>query len=651
LHGGANLQDATASSHPAAEKGSTLWFPAGVGGLLVKYINDSDASGLAATYKGGTNAVIERLRLQCAGDRAVAAGKYGIESRAGIVLRDVIVRGFGDHGIYIRASLSGSDGVAFGNANKSVLQNVQAVRNAGDGFRLAGNDANCISLVSCIGLDNGGWAFFDDGLITNTYVGCLSEGDDAGAFKTVRATPHIFIGCHSEGGLCEMDGACTVIGGTVGQSSLHAPTSTAFVMDNGLAVRQGYRHRNVKGATVIGSQMGTTDPDMAAFAWGRDDNQAYRDYKFVYNPRGGGGYWGPQYAGSGATVGYQLPDGVTNSGRGFAIEFPRGICIGDLLGNQNKLWSLGGAAPTSGSWSAGDVVWNNAAAANDALGWRCTASGSPGTWEAIVAGSGRCSFTSSAGIAAGANFAQFGYNSTYGAFTIGGGSSFDYFLFNSALGNVMSVAAGSTTARFWGQVQVGGTIVFDNAGALQAAALPNGTVTYAKIQNVAASRLLGNAGGTAGAPAEIGLGAGLAFTGGNLAVAGALSPTSLAAAGAVTSSSATAGMGYASGAGGTVTQATSKSTGVTLNKVCGQVTLNAAALAASTTVTFVLTNSAIAAGDILILNHVSGGTAGSYALNAQCGAGTASINVRNISGASLSEAIVVGFALHKATTA
>jgi len=109
--------------------------------------------------------------------------------------------------------------------------------------------------------------------------------------------------------------------------------------------------------------------------------------------------------------------------------------------------------------------------------------------------------------------------------------------------------------------------------------------------------------------------------------------------------------GYITGEGGTVTQATSKSTGVTLNKKCGQITLNGAALAANTTVSFTLTNSTIAATDLLVLNHVSAGTAGSYALNAQAGAGSASINVRNITAGSLSEAIVIGFAVIKAVTA
>ena len=109
--------------------------------------------------------------------------------------------------------------------------------------------------------------------------------------------------------------------------------------------------------------------------------------------------------------------------------------------------------------------------------------------------------------------------------------------------------------------------------------------------------------------------------------------------------------GYVTGDGGTVTQSTSKSTGVTLSKKCGQITLHNAALAADTTVSFTLTNTTIAATDLLVLNHVSGGTAGSYLLNAQCAAGSASINVRNITAGSLSEAIVIGFALVKAVTA
>jgi hypothetical protein len=124
------------------------------------------------------------------------------------------------------------------------------------------------------------------------------------------------------------------------------------------------------------------------------------------------------------------------------------------------------------------------------------------------------------------------------------------------------------------------------------------------------------------------------------------------AIGAVTSTGATAGVGYSSGAGGTVTQATSKSTGVTLNKVTGQITMNNAALASAAKVSFVVTNSAVVATDIITANVVSGGTANAYrAAVTAVGAGSFTVTVENITAGSLSEAPVIGFAVIKGVTA
>ena len=109
------------------------------------------------------------------------------------------------------------------------------------------------------------------------------------------------------------------------------------------------------------------------------------------------------------------------------------------------------------------------------------------------------------------------------------------------------------------------------------------------------------------------------------------------------------GIGYATGAGGTVVQATSKTTGVTLNAACGQITMSNATLLPSTIVSFTLTDTVVAATDVLVLNHISGGTPGSYGLNAQCAAGSATINVRNNTAATLAEAIVLQFADIKAS--
>jgi len=117
-------------------------------------------------------------------------------------------------------------------------------------------------------------------------------------------------------------------------------------------------------------------------------------------------------------------------------------------------------------------------------------------------------------------------------------------------------------------------------------------------------------------------------------------------------SSGVDGIGYSTGAGGTVTQITSKATGVTLNKICGAITLNNAALNTMTAVTFIVTCSACAVGDVVRVNHSSAGTSGAYLVGVSAiGAGSFSITVFNCSGGSLSEAIVVSFSIGKAVSA
>lgn len=120
---------------------------------------------------------------------------------------------------------------------------------------------------------------------------------------------------------------------------------------------------------------------------------------------------------------------------------------------------------------------------------------------------------------------------------------------------------------------------------------------------------------------------------------------------AIRTSSTTAGIGYNTGAGGTVTQATSKTTGVSLSRSCGTITLNAASLAAGTSVSFTFTNTAIAATDLVVMVHDSAGTLGAYSINVTPAAGSATVTVRNNTAGALAEAIVLRFAVIKAVTA
>ena len=77
----------------------------------------------------------------------------------------------------------------------------------------------------------------------------------------------------------------------------------------------------------------------------------------------------------------------------------------------------------------------------------------------------------------------------------------------------------------------------------------------------------------------------------------------------IKSTSATAGIGYATGAGGTVTQLTGRTTGVTLNTVTGAITLFSqinTAVSGATAQSFTVTNSAVAATDVVRVSQKSG---------------------------------------------
>jgi len=114
-------------------------------------------------------------------------------------------------------------------------------------------------------------------------------------------------------------------------------------------------------------------------------------------------------------------------------------------------------------------------------------------------------------------------------------------------------------------------------------------------------------------------------------------------------------IGYSAAAQGAVTQLTDKATGVTLNKSAGRITMNNAALAGATAVSFVLTNSAISANDTIIVNvgsNTTGSAAGAYVVYVSyMVAGSALITLRNLTAAtSYSEAVVINFSIiHGAT--
>jgi len=108
------------------------------------------------------------------------------------------------------------------------------------------------------------------------------------------------------------------------------------------------------------------------------------------------------------------------------------------------------------------------------------------------------------------------------------------------------------------------------------------------------------------------------------------------------------GLGYGTGSGGSVTQGTSRTTGVTLNKTNGAITMFTA-VGSAIAATFTVTNSTVAATDTIIVNQKSGTNLYVFLVTAVA-AGSFNITFYTTGGIA-SDAPVINFSVIKAVTA
>lgn len=143
---------------------------------------------------------------------------------------------------------------------------------------------------------------------------------------------------------------------------------------------------------------------------------------------------------------------------------------------------------------------------------------------------------------------------------------------------------------------------------------------------------------------------GITIIRGNLTAAG-----DVLGSGAVTTKSATKGVGYATGSGCAVTQATNRTTGVTCTGMSGAITTSTASLAAEATAKFTVTNTSIAIGDTVVVSQQSGSDGGGTIVHVTTvAAGSFQIAVHNgnvAAGTAETGAIIINFAVIKAVSA
>jgi hypothetical protein len=585
---------------------TVLRWAANTTGIRVQRFNTSGATTLdAATHSGGDASVIQRLYLKGAYS-GIEGEFHGIHLRARATIRDCYIENFQGDGIHIKASAAGTPE---GNANNFEITRA-FVASCRNGLYVEGGDVNAGTIRALDSNYNRMWGVNDNSFLGNSYIGCHTAGNALGAYRTTNLNAaNVIIGCYSEGD----QPASSLSQRTLTLGGLHAAGLT--------------------GGAYIRADLGETKFDkvrvLSDFA---AEGQCifFNDVSAV-NGKSVGGFSGYftgilskvySTAGMGYVQAWSAANGdepLTLKAQSVAFEI-----VGAQVGKfQSDGLHVTGVGAFSGALAASN--FSGSASGTNTGDQTITLTG-----DVTGSGTGIFAATISAGAVSLSKMANLAANSIIGNNT--SSAATPVALTASQVKTLLGLAAIATSSS--------------------GADLTASTVTFAKIQNVSATaRLLGRASAGAGIIEELGLAGGLTISGTNLSL-GAITPTAVLSIGAVTTSSPTAGNGYATGAGGTVTQATSKSTGVTLNKVCGQITLNAAALAASTSVGFTLTNSAIAATDVVIVNIASGATGDSYQATIDAvAAGSCRISLRNISAASKSEAVVLNFAVCKSVNA
>jgi len=107
--------------------------------------------------------------------------------------------------------------------------------------------------------------------------------------------------------------------------------------------------------------------------------------------------------------------------------------------------------------------------------------------------------------------------------------------------------------------------------------------------------------------------------------------------------------GRTAGDGAAVTQITTRSTGVTINAICGAITTDNTSLAAAAEATFIVTNSYVAATDVPVvaMKTITTGTPVAHVTNV--GAGVFSITLTNLHASTAdTSADVINFIILKA---
>ncbi len=390
--------------------------------------NTAGASGTTAPgFNAGDGSIIRGLYLQ--GGYAGTEGEvHGIHLRARALIEDCFITGFQGDGIYCNVAAGGSPE---GNANNIVINRVR-IEHCRKGLFFDGADSNASLITMLDASHNRTWGVDDSSFLGNTYVGCHAAANgwdgalgsiptgctfggnryfvkagqaagatanaptgtaadnawwgysgpggvyngvpvwasgttfrEGGAYKTDNPNAsNLFLGCYSEGDQnpAQLNNPTLVIGG------LHG----AQVKGSGTLVTGDTQGNTLKTEIFKARAPGSSaQVEMTPNGFDFDDYYQFmrqgNDFAFTVLNSGSPSNWAMRWTG----------DGTSHPVGNRKMVFDNGFGLG-----QKKVLS-GTAAPTSGAYNQGDMMFNSAPTAGGPTGWMCVAGGTPGTWKAM----------------------------------------------------------------------------------------------------------------------------------------------------------------------------------------------------------------------------------------------------------------------------
>ena len=353
-----------------------LVFPADTKGIIVNTYNtlNGGVDPAAPNSVGADGTIIENLTL--VGGGGTDATAHGIWLRARATIRNVTIDLFKGNGVNIVAS-AGGGGALEGNANNFAIDTMRIVRCGGHGVFINGADVNAGVAKGIDVSNNAGWGIFDSSFLGNTHIAHHADQNALGAFKSDDPNArNLWLGCYSEGSqpTSQLAFPSQVVGGLHG-----AGITGTFINNLEIPTRVQGSATAVTGQTVTFAAGGVDPADGTVLSLTSSDEPSF-PFRLKYSL----GRWFMNWANSSfqllniyneqATIANGYARNSTNGKIGL-VDFYHGDYT------QMKYRGVGSAAPTTGTWLQGDIVFDTAPVAGGTIGFVCTTAGTPGTWK------------------------------------------------------------------------------------------------------------------------------------------------------------------------------------------------------------------------------------------------------------------------------